>query len=178
MLWLTCLLAAAAAFAPAPPAVEAPLSPRELPFVGAEPAPTYPALTVAAGTPIPEVRKALAASPNGIALTLKRGARAWTADEVEAILHRSVEARNVRVLDVSGNDIGSAGAMAIAASPHLSALRTLDLRGCRIGETGARGLAYSEGLSALDRLVVDASDPGPRGMTELRARYGERLIVP
>ncbi len=143
-----------------------------------EPLPMPAALEVlhsSAGTTVADVRAALAQHPGGVGLTLARSARAWTADEIEALIHRSSEARNLRTLNVSGNPIGSAGAMAIAASLHLSALTALDLRGCRIGEAGARGLAYSEGLGALTRLWISAADPGPLGLAALRERYGDRL---
>ncbi|MFZ5479604.1 MAG: hypothetical protein ACOZNI_22755 [Myxococcota bacterium] len=162
LLWLIGLFCASS---PAPPPA---------PPVAAEQAAP---LSFPAGTPIAEVRAALAAHPEGVALKLAKGPRAWTGDEVEALVHKSPEARNLRALDLSGNPVGSAGAMAIAASPHLGALRSLDLSGCRIAEAGARGLAYSEGLAALETLRVDAKDPGPRGLEELKARFGAKLVL-
>lgn len=150
------------------------------------PAPVAPAaqgvvvvhLVFPAGTPVGDVRAALASHPEGVTLELQRAARSWNADEVEALLFRSPEVRNVRHLVLAGNEaVGAAGAMAIAASPHLEALVELDLRGCRIGEAGARGLAYSEGLGKLTRLAIDTKDPGPRGMEELEKRFGERLVA-
>jgi hypothetical protein len=40
-----------------------------------------------------------------------------------------------------GNQIGEAGAQALAASPHLAGLTTLDLSDIRIGDVGAQALA-------------------------------------
>lgn len=140
------------------------------------PAATPFPLTFRTGTPLAEVRAALAAHPEGVALDLDRAGKGWTGDDVEALVYRSIEARNLRSLDLSGNPIGAPGAMAVAASPHLAGLRRLDLSGCGIGEAGARGLAYSEGLGALEWLRIDTKDAGTPGLAELKERFGERVV--
>lgn len=138
---------------------------------------TAAAIGFVAGTSLDEVRAALAAHPEGVALTLTAGARPWTAEELEALVYRSKEATNLRALVLSGNPVGDASAMAIAASPHLGRLTTLDLRGCKVREAGARGLAYSEGLGALTVLTLDGRGIGVRGREALKARFGAVVIL-
>lgn len=147
-------------------------------FAFAEPHVPVPGqASVPGGTPIAEVRTLLAAHHDGLELRLSPLPRAWTAEEIEGLVHKLPDARNLRVLDVSGNPIGAAGAKAIAASPYLGGLLRLDVTGCKVEEAGARGLAYSEGLGALQELRLGTGDTNERGLAELRARYGERLQV-
>jgi hypothetical protein len=60
----------------------------------------------------------------------------------------------LRFLDLSSNEIGPAGARALADCPALAGLRVLDLGLNRIGTEGARALASSPHLANLRELGV------------------------
>jgi uncharacterized protein (TIGR02996 family) len=80
-------------------------------------------------------------------------------------------------LILSGNGIGPAGARALAASPNLSGLTTLNLSGNGIGDGdgGAEALAASERLTRLTALDLSWNDIGDAGEQALRARFGDRV---
>jgi serine/threonine protein kinase/hemoglobin-like flavoprotein/Ran GTPase-activating protein (RanGAP) involved in mRNA processing and transport len=71
------------------------------------------------------------------------------------------------VLRLGRNEIGCAGAEAIAASSRLSGLRRLDLSGNRLGSTGAEALARSRHLVRLEALVLAGNGIGTRGAEAL-----------
>lgn len=71
------------------------------------------------------------------------------------------------VLDVSGNSIGSTGVRALANSVHLSKLILLDVSRNQIGDPGALALANSKHLSQLNSLNVGFGAIGDAGARAL-----------
>ncbi len=67
-----------------------------------------------------------------------------------------------RTVDLGGNRLGDDGVMALVEAGHLGRLRKLSLRHNRIGDAGARGLAYSELMAQLDHLDVSSNRLTPR----------------
>jgi uncharacterized protein (TIGR02996 family) len=68
--------------------------------------------------------------------------------------------------------IGNAGAVALAASPHLRNLRQLDLHHNPIGDEGARALLASPHLAGLTSLVLATENLSPTVGAELKRRFG------
>jgi len=62
---------------------------------------------------------------------------------------------NLTSLDLQLNDIGDAGAQAIAGSPHLARLTSLNLRDNEIGAAGAQAIAGSSHLARLTSLNLE-----------------------
>jgi hypothetical protein len=70
-------------------------------------------------------------------------------DDHVQIIANSAGVKNLRSLDLSGNDLGVAAAKALFASPYLHSLVHLDLWDTRIGSEGAIALANAEGWDRL-----------------------------
>jgi uncharacterized protein (TIGR02996 family) len=70
-------------------------------------------------------------------------------------------------LNLGWNGIGPTGAEAIAASEHLSGLTSLNLTGNGIGPTGAEAIAASSHLSGLTSLDLGRNDIGKKGLQAL-----------
>jgi uncharacterized protein (TIGR02996 family) len=82
-------------------------------------------------------------------------------------------------LDLSGNDIGSAGVAALVRSPALDGLRRLHLARNRLGDAGARHLARWPGLACLSELSLENNeigDAGARALLESPHRGGIERI--
>ena len=69
---------------------------------------------------------------------------------------------NLETLDLSGNPIGSTGANALAACPHVTKIKSLKLQGARIGQGAMRTLL--ERLHSLEVLHVHVNDKNLRGL--------------
>ena len=82
-------------------------------------------------------------------------------------LAKSPHLTNLRELNLSSNGIGEAGAKALAQSPHLTNLRELDLTANGIREAGARALAKSPHLTNLRVLNLEYNKIGPAGAEAL-----------
>lgn len=85
-------------------------------------------------------------------------------------------------LDLSHNEFGEAGAVAVADSPAAAGLRSLRLAGCGIPDAGVRALAGSphlDRLTAIDLGNNPAGDPGFRAVLDAPGFRGlRRLVVP
>lgn len=77
-------------------------------------------------------------------------------------------------LRLGDNRIGSDGAVALAASPHLAKLTTLDLGGNDIGSAGARALAASPHLAKLTTLGLDRNRIGAAVLREVERTLANR----
>jgi len=75
---------------------------------------------------------------------------------------------NLRELDLSCNEIGDAGAEALAKSPHLTNLRELDLSSNELGDAGAAALALSPHLTNLRVLNLEYNRIGDAGAAALK----------
>ena len=73
------------------------------------------------------------------AFAKKRAKRARVGDET--VVSNPAALSSLTSLDISDNELGVQGALALARSPHLKALRELDLGGNDIGDEGARAIA-------------------------------------
>lgn len=73
----------------------------------------------------------------------------------------------LRVLDLTDNDIGAAGAAALADSATLDGLQTLLLAGNGIGSDGVGAVSGSRALGALRELDLASNDIGPSGAAAL-----------
>ena len=71
-------------------------------------------------------------------------------------------------LDLKYNELGDAGAVALALSPHLTNLRELDLEYNGIGAAGAVALAQSPHLTNLRVLNLKKNDLGNAGAAALK----------
>jgi hypothetical protein len=80
-------------------------------------------------------------------------------------------------LNLSGNWVEPAVALALASSPHLANLTFLDLSYNDIGTDGALALARSNTLPALTEVILHGNKIEPRGIEALRQRFGEGLIL-
>jgi uncharacterized protein (TIGR02996 family) len=83
----------------------------------------------------------------------------------------------VSTLSLWCNQIGAAGAEALAATPHLANLRWLELSGNAIGDAGAIALAASPYLAGLTRLYVRCCQIGDAGAAALRSRWADRVLL-
>jgi uncharacterized protein (TIGR02996 family) len=109
--------------------------------------------------------------------------------------------RNIRALNLHGNELGHAGIrrlaeatfltslteldlsatvgpaaiLILAETPWLAQLTVLDLRGNRLDTEAAQMLAASPHLADLQRLSVSESAISPAGRKALRERFGPRL---
>ncbi len=77
-----------------------------------------------------------------------------------------------RELVLRENQISDAGAIAIAHSPHVSQLEYLDFWRNRVGDDGAIALAESPYLDNLADLCLKENPITERGRTALQARFG------
>lgn len=80
-------------------------------------------------------------------------------------------------LDLSGNVLGDAGAFALAASEHLTGLRRLGLRQNHIGDSGAVALAASGLMARLAFLDVSKNRLTQKGVDALWAKRGNYRTV-
>jgi hypothetical protein len=78
-------------------------------------------------------------------------------------------------LNLRGNRIGDAGAVALAASPHLARLRRLQLTDNPVGDAGAVALAASSFLASLNELWIFCCRIGGEGKRALQERFGDRV---
>ena len=76
---------------------------------------------------------------------------------------------------MSGNDVGNAGAVALAASPYLADLTTLLLRYNGIGAEGELALAASPHLERLRLLDLSDEPLGAAAQAALHGRFGSRV---
>jgi hypothetical protein len=76
-------------------------------------------------------------------------------------LAASANLANLTSLDLSCNHIDDLGAQALAASPHLSCLTQLDLRGNDITDAGVQALIDSPHLDRLTSLGLSSNPGGP-----------------
>jgi uncharacterized protein (TIGR02996 family) len=73
---------------------------------------------------------------------------------------------DIQALTVRGQ-IGDAGALALAESPHLGSLVRLNLKDTGIGDAGAKALAWSSGLGSLRSLSLSGNEIGDDGVEAL-----------
>jgi uncharacterized protein (TIGR02996 family) len=124
----------------------------------------------------PAGARMLADSPNFAGLVeLDLGRRPFAArspgraigDEGVSAIAGSKTLRQLRVLDLSEQDIGPAGAAALANSPVAAGLRELHLNLNRLGRDGAQELAASPLLAGLKTLQLATNAIGDLGLTAL-----------
>ncbi len=82
-----------------------------------------------------------------------------------------VDWRSLTLLDLTGNDIGDEGVIALASSPSMANLRGLILDRNRITDRGALAIARSPHLGPLDWLRLGDADISPGALDELRRRF-------
>jgi len=85
--------------------------------------------------------------------------------------------RNLRVLDLTENRLGDAGAAALADSPHLRGLIHLDLAQNTLEDAGAEALAASPHLGGLIYLNLFGNVISAPAQKRLRERFGERVLL-
>ncbi|VTU00396.1 leucine-rich repeat-containing protein typical subtype : Putative Leucine-rich repeat-containing protein typical subtype OS=Nitrospina gracilis (strain 3/211) GN=NITGR_170119 PE=4 SV=1: LRR_6: LRR_7: LRR_6 [Gemmataceae bacterium] len=146
--------------------------------------------------------RALAGSLPASLQMLKLSSAGGQADGLEA-LTASPNVASLRRLDLSRNPLAPRAARVLAASRALAGLRSLDLHGCRLGDKGTRrlprakfwpnlveldlrgnvispfgiqGLLDAEVPRDLAALVLDGEQLGHETRTELRRKYGERVV--
>ena len=73
----------------------------------------------------------------------------------------SENSKNLTSMDLSGNQIGDKGAIAIANSPHLANLKSLDLYHNQITEKGMEALLNSKTLKSLESLILVRNEINP-----------------
>jgi uncharacterized protein (TIGR02996 family) len=83
----------------------------------------------------------------------------------------------LRTLSLSHNFITDAGAQALAHSAHLGSLTCLFLTGSFIGDAGALALGRSSCLRRLANLYLRQNPVSPAAVRELRQRFGRGLDV-
>ena len=81
--------------------------------------------------------------------------------EAQAALVQSEKMDQVTLLDLGGNKVGDAGAIAIANSPHLGNLKRLDLFRNQITSKGIEALIRSKHLPNLEYLDLTANAASP-----------------
>lgn len=84
---------------------------------------------------------------------------------------------NLRRLILQGNRVNSLTITQLVGSAHLGNLRHLNLSQNRIGSTGARRLISSPLADRLEYLDLLSNDLPPQVITQLQARYGNRVVV-
>ncbi|WP_439622894.1 TIGR02996 domain-containing protein [Gemmata sp.] len=146
--------------------------------------------------------RALAGSLPPSLRVLKLSSAGGQADGLEA-LTASPNVAGLRRLDLSRNPLAPRAARVLAASRALAGLRSLDLHGCRLGDKGTRrlprakfwpnlveldlrgnvisafgmqGLLDAQVPRDLAALVLDGDQLGHETRTELRRKYGERVV--
>ncbi len=84
------------------------------------------------------------------------------ADGLRALINQPALLQNLRALDLQSNNIENGGAVALAASPHLTNLTSLNLRYNNLGNNTAAALADSSftKLETLDLALNRLSDEG------------------
>ena len=70
---------------------------------------------------------------------------------------------NITILNLSGNNIGSGGAIAIGKSIILKNLKVLSLNGCHLGDKGACAIASNTTWTKLNRLALSSNKIGNSG---------------
>jgi hypothetical protein len=78
---------------------------------------------------------------------------------------------------LAGNQITTAGAEALAASPFLARLRRLDLSANQVTAAGARALLSSPYGARLREVVLHDDPIGEEEWAELLSRFGEQIKV-
>lgn len=84
---------------------------------------------------------------------------------------------NLQVLDLGHNRLGDEGALALANSTRLTNLLYLDLADNVIEDTGAEGLARSPALDGLIVLDLSGNIISEQGRALLQDRFGERVTL-
>lgn len=94
--------------------------------------------------------------------TLILGHNNLRADGLRALVNQPTLLQNLHTLDLQSNSIENAGAIALAASPHLTNLTALNLRYNNLGDKTAAALASSSlpNLLTLDLALNRLSDEG------------------
>ena len=88
--------------------------------------------------------------------------------------------RGLRVLNLTNNLVGDAGAAALASSRSLAGLLELDLRDSDVRDAGAMALAESPHLENLLRLDLrnrDHRELSQKASQALRERFGDRVCL-
>jgi uncharacterized protein (TIGR02996 family) len=80
-------------------------------------------------------------------------------------------------LDLDGNKIGDSGVIALASSPFLARLTTLDLGRNNIGEKGVLALASSTHLEQLAWLRLRCEKAPEHAIEALLRRFGDRVHI-
>jgi uncharacterized protein (TIGR02996 family) len=114
------------------------------------------------------------ASPYLIGVRLLSLARLGLTAATGRALRTAPALRSLETLDLTGNQLGRAGALALARSRNLPSLRHLALTGNRIGTVAVRAFLKSEGLPALKFLDVSGTALSP----ELKRLMHERFPGP
>ena len=83
------------------------------------------------------------------------------------LLVRMADLQGLHTLDVAYNDLGEAGARALAKSQIFQGLHTLNVASNDLGEAGARALAEAASLQGLRTLNVASNDLGEAGARAL-----------
>ena len=99
---------------------------------------------------------------------------------MELLVAQSAASRGFRVLNLSENSVGDAGAGALADSKSLSGLLELDLSDAELTDLGAMALAESPYLNNLLRLnlTTHTNRPfGPAAQQALVERFGNRVSL-
>jgi Leucine-rich repeat (LRR) protein len=79
--------------------------------------------------------------------------------------------KQLRILNLSHNNITLNGIKTLVQWPASAALQWLDLSGNKIGDTGAKALVKSQYLRNLRHLAVGGS-----GKTRLRKHFGNQVV--
>ena len=87
--------------------------------------------------------------------------------EIAELLSSSPSLTNLRLLHLARNNLGVAGAMALADSPHLESLRHLSIGANNIRDTGAKAIAESPHLRRLRVLNLAGNGIGGPGLKAL-----------
>jgi uncharacterized protein (TIGR02996 family) len=84
---------------------------------------------------------------------------------------------SLRVLVLSGNQVGNGGASALASSPHLAGLRVLDLGYSQVGDEGIAAILESPLADGLVLLNLVGSPASAEMKDVLKARMGDCVRV-
>jgi hypothetical protein len=84
----------------------------------------------------------------------------------------------LRILKLTSNQLGNAGATAIFTSPHLAGLKVLDLSYCQVGDEALRALLDDSPLAdGLNLLNLTGSPASGDTKQAVKDRMGERVRV-
>ena len=84
----------------------------------------------------------------------------------------------LRMLTISNNSLGNEGAAALFTSPHLANLKVLDMRYCQVGDDALRALLENSPLvDGLNFLNLTGSPASGEMKEAVKARMGERVSI-